>query len=130
MCKIIFPVEWKRQSLILLSKDGKPPGESPSYKPITFQNTKGKMLERIIYNILLPVVESREGVSYRQYVFLNVRSTINDIKLVTGLARNAVPGRDCSNSCVVVTLEERNAFNSANWNLIKSLWRGFVIPSI
>lgn len=42
-------------------------------------------MERIDYNMLLPVVENQDGLSDRQNVFRKARSTINTVKLVTGL---------------------------------------------
>ncbi|CAD7080141.1 unnamed protein product [Hermetia illucens] len=116
MSEGIFPVAWKRQKLVLLPKPGKPPGEPSSYRPICLLDTVGKMLERVIYNRLLPVVESQGGLSDRQYRFRKARSTIDAIKLVTGLAEDAIHGKgSTSKYCVVVTLDVKNAFNSTTW---------------
>lgn len=46
------------QKLVLLAKAGKPQGEASLYTPICLQDIIGKMLEREIYNVLLPVVYS------------------------------------------------------------------------
>ncbi|CAD7081762.1 unnamed protein product [Hermetia illucens] len=129
MSEGIFAAAWKRQKLILLPKPGKNPGEPSSYRPICLLDTVKKMLERVIYNRLLPVVESQGGLSDRQYGFRKTRSTIDAIKLVTGLAENAIHGKgDTSKYCVVVTLDVKNAFNSANWNLIRKSLAKVGIP--
>ena len=126
----IFPASWKRQKLVLLPKAGKPPGKPTSYRPICLLDTVGKMLERVIYNRLLPVVESQGGLSDRQYGFRKARSTIDAIKMVTGLAENAIHGRgSTSKYCIVVTLDVRNAFNSANWNLIRESLAKIGVPA-
>ena len=130
MSEGIFPAPWKRQKLVLLPKAGKPPGEPSSYRPICLLDTMGKMLERAIYNRLLPVVESQGGLSDRQYGFRKARSTIDAIKMVTGLAENAIHGRGCTiKYCVVVTLDVRNAFNSTNWNLIRKSLATIGVPT-
>ncbi|CAD7081162.1 unnamed protein product [Hermetia illucens] len=130
MSEGIFPAVWKRQKLVLLPKPGKPPGEPSSYRPICLLDTVGKMLERVIYNRLLPVVESQGGLSHRQYGFRKARSTIDAIKLVTGLAEDAIHGKgSTSKYCVVVTLDVKNAFNSANWNLIRKSLAKVGIPA-
>ncbi|CAD7085026.1 unnamed protein product [Hermetia illucens] len=88
------------------------------------------MLERVIYNRLLPVVESQGGLSDRQYGFRKARSTIDAIKLVTDLAEDAIHGKgSTSKYCVVVILDVKNAFNSANWNLIRKSLAKVGIPA-
>ncbi|CAD7080109.1 unnamed protein product [Hermetia illucens] len=130
MSEGIFPAVWKRLKLVLLPKLGKPPGEPSSYRPICLLDTVGKVLERVIYNRLLPVVESQGGLSDRQYRFRKARSTIDAIKLVTGLAEDAIHRKGSSSKyCVVVTLDVKNAFNSANWNLIRKSLAKVGIPA-
>ncbi|CAD7085180.1 unnamed protein product [Hermetia illucens] len=98
MTEKIFPAAWK---------PGKPPGEPYSYRPICL--LVGKMLKRVIYNRLLPVAERQDGLSDQQYGFRKARSTIDAIKLVTGLAEDAMHGKgSTSKYCVVVTLDVKN----------------------
>ena len=50
--------------------------------------------------------------------------------MVADLAENAIHGRDCTSKyCVVVTLDVRNAFNSANWNLIRKSLATIGVPT-
>ena len=46
----LLPDRWKLQSLILLPKAGKLPGDPAAYRPICLLDTAGKVLERIILN--------------------------------------------------------------------------------
>lgn len=71
-----------------------------------------KVLERVIYNRLLPIVMSQGG--------WKVSSIIDVIKMVTGLAGYLIHRRgSTSKYCAVVTLNVKNAFNSDNRNLIR-----------
>ena len=45
-----FPERWKRQRLVLLPKNNKPPHDLSSYRPLCMLDTPGKMLERFIFN--------------------------------------------------------------------------------
>ena len=101
---------------MLLPKSGEP----LSYMPICLLDTMGRMLERIIYNRLLPAVESLRGLSDRKFGFRTARST-DAIKLVSELAENAMHARGgTSKYC---------AFNSASWNLIRRSLAEIGVPS-
>ncbi|CAB0029769.1 unnamed protein product [Trichogramma brassicae] len=118
----VFPACWKRQRLVLLPKPGKPPEEPSSYRPLCMLDTAGKILERIICDRLEAITESPEGLSDHQYGFRKGRSTINAIESVIAAAREAIAGkrwnRGTKKYCAVVTLDVKNAFNSARWNSI------------
>lgn len=124
-----FPPQWKRQKLVLIPKAGKPPGEPSSYRPICLLDTVGKMLERVIYNRLLPIVENRGGLSERQFGFRKARSTVDAISMVVKIASKAIYGvRTAKEYCLVITLDIKNAFNSANWTRIKSALAKLEVP--
>ena len=118
----VFPRRWKEQKLVLIPKPGKPPGEPSSYRPICLLDTMGKILERIIYNRLLTCAEARGALSDLQYGFRKGRSTVDAIRRVVDIARDAIEGErwrfGTKEYCAVVTLDVRNAFNSANWGRI------------
>ncbi|CAB0036598.1 unnamed protein product, partial [Trichogramma brassicae] len=123
----VFPTCWKRQRLVLLPKPGKPPDEPSSYRPLCMLDTAGKILERIIRDRLEVFTERPGGLSDLQYGFRRERSTINAIESVIATARRAVAGkrwhRGTKQYCAVVTLDVKNAFNSARWNNILSALR-------
>ncbi|CAB0035836.1 unnamed protein product [Trichogramma brassicae] len=113
----VFPPVWKRQRLVLIPKPGKPPDEPSSYRPLCMLDTAGKILERIICDRLEAFTERPGGLSERQYGFRKGRSTIDAIDDIVSTARYAVAGRrwhrGTKKYCAVVTLDVRNAFNSA-----------------
>ncbi|CAB0036331.1 unnamed protein product, partial [Trichogramma brassicae] len=110
----IFPSPWKRQRLVLLPKPGRPPDAPSSYRPLCMLDTAGKILERIICRRLEEYTEAPDGLSDHQHGFRRGRSTVDAIESVTAAAREAVGGaRGSRKYCAIVTLEVRNAFNSA-----------------
>lgn len=124
-----FPKRWKRQHLVLLPKPGKPPGVPSAYRPICLLDTAGKILERIILNRLIPFTEGDEGLSSNQYGFRRARSTIDAINEVVDLAKEALRGSSRrSRKCLIMTLDVRNAFNTANWTQIIRALRRMNIP--
>lgn len=115
----IFPDRWKRQRLVLLPKPGKPPGDPSAYRPICLIDTLGKLLEKVILNRLTRYTERVGGLSDSQFGFRKGRSTVDAIKLVTETAKIAMePKRRGNRFCAIVTLDVKNAFNSASWNAI------------
>ncbi|CAB0032299.1 unnamed protein product [Trichogramma brassicae] len=118
----VFPRCWKRQRLVLLPKPGKPPDKPTSFRPICMLDAMGKMLERIICDRLQAFTESPAGLSDRQFGFRRGRSTIDAIETVVSTAREALKGKrwlgGTKEYCAVVTLDVKNAFNTARWNNI------------
>ncbi|CAB0035445.1 unnamed protein product [Trichogramma brassicae] len=92
----------------------------------------GQDLERIICDRLEAITESPEGLSDHQYGFRKGRSTINAIENVIATAREAIAGRRWNRGtkkyCAVVTLDVKNAFNSARWNSIHAALRRMRTP--
>ena len=91
--------------------------------PLCLLDTMGKILERIIYYWLLPIVEEKGALSQQQFGFRRSRSTTDAVKTVVDIALNAISGERWKGGkkeyCAVITLDVRNAFNSANWQHIK-----------
>lgn len=118
-----FAVQWKRQHLVLLPKGNKSHGAPTSYRPICLLDTMGKILERIIYNRLLAIAEKNGTLSDLQFGFRRGRSTVDAIKVVVDTAAAAIQGErwrwGTKEYCAVVTLDVRNAFNTAGWSHIR-----------
>ncbi|CAB0029772.1 unnamed protein product [Trichogramma brassicae] len=127
----VFPSGWKRQRLVLLPKPDKPPDEPSSYRPLCMLDTAGKILERNICDRLEAFTERPGGLSERQYGFRKGRSTIDAIQDVISTAREAIAGkrwyRGTKEYCAVVTLDVRNAFNSARWDNILAALRRLLV---
>jgi hypothetical protein len=112
-----FPDRWKRATLVLLHKGQSKPTDQPSsYRPISLLDGAGKLLERLLLARLGSHIEQVRGLSDAQYGFRRSRSTTDAIAEVLCIAReagaHAVKDRDM---CAMVTLDVRNAFNSAPW---------------
>lgn len=122
----VFPKDWKRQKLVLLPKPGKPPGDPSAYRPICLLDTIGKVLERIVQNRLTRITEGERPLSECQFGFRKARSTIQAIELVVSTARKAIAGGRWKGGamkyCAIITLDVKNAFNTANWcQIMRSL---------
>lgn len=119
-----FPPMWKRQRLVLLPKAGRPMDDPSSYRPLCMIDTSGKLLESLICRRLECFIEASNGLSENQFGFRKARSTVDAINVVVETAVTAIEGRRWKNGtkeyCVVVTLDVKNAFNTANWEKIVS----------
>ena len=121
-----FPAQWKRQRLVLLPKQGKPPGESSSYRPLCMLDALGKVVEHLILNRLNDHLDepSSPRLSNRQFGFRRGRSTVSAIQRVVEAGRTAMSfgrtnGRD-NRFLLVVALDVKNAFITASWQSIAS----------
>lgn len=128
-----FPRHWKKQRLVLLPKNKTPVDDPTAYRPICLLDTMGKILERIVYNRLLPILERKGALSDRQFGFRKKRSAIDAIKNVVDMAAEAIEGErwrwGSKEYCLVVTLDVKNAFNSAKWSFILQCLRRIGIPT-
>lgn len=120
-----FPDCWKRQKLVLIPKPGKAMGGPSSYRPICLLDTLGKLFEKIILRRLTKVTEGDNGLSEKQFGFRKGKSTLEAILSVTTRAKIAQAKKKGSNRfCGIITLDVRNAFNSASWSAIaEALYR-------
>ena len=128
----IFPDDWKKQKLLLISKNNRAFEDPSAYRPICLLDTIGKILERIVSDRLTEAVKKVGDLSDLQFGFRKTRSTVEAINLVTSIAKKAVKGsrsKDSKKYCVVVTLDVKNAFNSAKWDHILDGIRKFNVPA-
>ncbi|XP_015120751.1 uncharacterized protein LOC107043681 [Diachasma alloeum] len=128
--KGIFPAMWKQQRIVLLPKWNKLPDDPSSYRPLCMIDTAGKILERIVHQRIEAAVESL--LAENQYGFLKGCSTLVAINIVVNTARDAISGKRWLNGtktyCLVITLDIKNAFNSAKWNRILEALSKFNVP--
>lgn len=130
-----FPAPWKRQRLVLLPKPGKPPGSSGSYRPLCMLDALGKVLEKLILNRLHNHLEDPAAVrlSDRQHGFRRGRSTIGAIRTVIEAGQSAMRfrrtnGRD-NRFLLVVSMDVKNAFNTASWQAIATALQMKGVPA-
>lgn len=127
-----FPRAWKRQKLVLLPKEGKPLENPSSYRPLCMIDTFGKLLESLVCRRLEQCIDAVGGLSDNQFGFRKSRSTLDAINVIVDTASQAIEGKRWKNGskeyCVVVTLDVKNAFNSANWEIIVNSLANLNIP--
>lgn len=128
-----FPIRWKQQRLVLIPKGDKPPEDPSSYRPLCMIDTAGKVLEKIISSRLERYTETPIGLSDKQFGFRKRKSTTDAVASVCNIAREALAGTRWKNGekkyCAVVTLDVKNAFNSAEWGRILTAMQALQVPS-
>ena len=108
---------------MLLPKGKGTHGEPSSFRPICLLDSPGKMYERVIYERLLEHAQAKGAISDMQFGFRKNRSTVDAIKIVVDTAASAIEGIRWRGGtieyCAVVTLDVKNAFNTADWTCIR-----------
>lgn len=70
-----WPTSFKTAKIIPILKQGKPPSEAQSYRPISLLNAMGKILEKIIYHRLVEYIEENQLLPEFQFGFRKGHST-------------------------------------------------------
>ena len=86
-----IPKIWRRATIIAILKPGKSPEEAGSYRPISLLSVCFKLLERLIYNRLFPVVDPQ--LSREQAGFRPGRSTVEQVVKLTEYIETAFENR-------------------------------------
>lgn len=107
------PEEWKVARLIIIWKSGKPLEDPSSYRPLCLLNVMCKTYESMIKARIELELEEKKSLSDYQFGFRRGRSTVDAVKWVTDKANNSK-----SKWVLLILLDIKNAFNSANWDLI------------
>jgi hypothetical protein len=120
-----FPDCWKRQKLVLIPKPGKAAGGPSSYRPICLLDSLGKLFEKVLLGRLEEFTEGENGLSPNQFGFRKGKSTLQAILTVIKRAKVAqVKTKGGNRLCGIITLDVKNAFNSASWGAIaQALYR-------
>ena len=92
----------------------------------------GKILERILCVRMDQAIEGSGGLAEHQYGFRKERSTLDAAGLVIDTARTAIKGDRWKGGtkkyCAIVTLDVKNAFNSAKWSKIHEALQKLNVP--
>lgn len=111
-----FPTPWKKARLVLTRKGNKPLEDPSSYRPLCMINTLGKLLEKILDNRIRKHLEDHDALDTNQYGFRKHRSTMDAVNHVLNIAKT-----DGNKTITgILTIDVKNAFNSANWGKILS----------
>ncbi|KAL4083690.1 hypothetical protein QTP88_029006 [Uroleucon formosanum] len=114
-----FPRKWKTARLVLIRKGDKPLDDPSSYRPICLLDCLGKMFEKIIDNRLRGILEGNSGLADCQYGFRKKRSTIDALNHL----KRIVQEKGTRKRTGVLTMDVKNAFNSAPWlDTMNALW--------
>ncbi|EFA13619.2 Putative 115 kDa protein in type-1 retrotransposable element R1DM-like Protein [Tribolium castaneum] len=109
-----FPDEWKIAKIVLILKPGKPTEiAASSYRPLCMLNSLSKLLETLIKNRLQSELVNRGGLHPRQYGFQKGKSTIQAVEKALAIARDFN-----RKYCTLITIDVKNAFNSASHKII------------
>lgn len=121
-----FPAEWKTARLVLIRKENKALGESSSYRPLCMLNTARKLFEKILDCRIRDFLEANGSIADNQYDFRKGRSTIDAVIRLRAIID------ECSGKHIVglLTLDVRNAFNSAPWAGIIEAVTGKRLPTL
>lgn len=122
-----FPARWKRARLVLLLKGETRQSIDPSsYRSISLVDTVAKLYERLILHRLETELSECGGLSIRQFGFrrgIGITDAINRVLELTGKDRSRE-----RHTCILISLDLRNAFNTASWRSIDDAIRRKRLP--
>ncbi|KAI5745079.1 hypothetical protein M8J76_008121 [Diaphorina citri] len=120
-----FPKSWKRARVVLLEKPKKNREDQLSYRPICLLDTLGKVYEGILNHRLNIELEEKNILSDNQFGFRKKKSTVHAIQAVVALAKEEMNKNYRKRKlCIMITLDIKNAFNSAPWvEIVRALKR-------
>lgn len=126
----VFPTRWKVARLVLISKGKGDPDNPSAYRPLCMLDTAGKLLERLIRSRLNAAVKDAGGLAPKQYGFRAGLSTADAVLEVVEAVKRAEGHNHFSRRVVLlVTLDVKNAFNSARWvDILEALKHSFHLP--
>jgi len=116
----VYPSAWKVANLVLLRKPGKALDNPSAYRPLCMLDTTGKLFEKLLTARLREHLTLTGNTTDNQYGFKKGRSTVDAMSRVREIFQEA-NGRGPRNLFVgMLTLDVKNAFNSAPWGGILS----------
>ena len=107
MSRMKIPKIWRRAKIIAILKPGKSPEEAGSYRPISLLSVCFKLVERLIYNRLLPVVDPQ--LPREQAGFRPGRSTVEQVVKLTEDIETAFENRK---KCGAVNVDLSAAYDT------------------
>ena len=78
---LFIPKIWRRALVVAIPKPGKPVGDPKSYRPISLRCVPYKILERLIYARVEPLIDSL--LPKKQAGFRSGKSTVDQVVLLT-----------------------------------------------
>jgi hypothetical protein len=126
-----FPTRWKESRLVLLHKGpGKPTTEPSSYRPLCMLDSSGKLFERLILARLDAHLNSTGHRTPNQYRLCQGSSTSDAIdRLLNATHCAALGAAQHRDICVAMSLDVKNAFNTAPWQKVDNALRVRNVPT-
>lgn len=125
-----FPERWKKGKLVLAQKPGKPLNTPSAYRPICLLDGCGKLLEKLLVKRLRDHLTKNQAIAQNQYGFRSGRSTLHALEHLKTIVKAATTGHPNYHRYVgMLTLDVRNAFNSAPWDRILKAARLKNVPA-
>lgn len=121
-----FPKEWKVARLVLVRKGNKPLDNPSSYRQLCMMNTVGKRLKKILDTRIKDFLETGNHLTPNQYGFRKGRSTADAVTRTRTIVDEC---RENVRYMVGLSLDVRNAFNSAPWAGIMEAVTGKMLPT-
>ena len=81
LCRLKIPKIWRRALMVAIPKPGKPVGDPKSYQPISLLCVPYKILEKLIYTCIEPLIDPL--LPKKQAGFRRGKSTIDQVVLLT-----------------------------------------------
>lgn len=114
-----FPIDWKKARLVLLHKPGRPLDNPTAYRPLCMINATSKLFEKLITRRLRAHLQGAGHQAPNQFGFRPGRSTIDAMARLRSIVQEAGGRGYAYNKFVgMLTLDVKNAFNSASWDAI------------
>lgn len=108
-----FPNQWKVAQIILILKPGKPTDLPSSYRPISLLPTLSKVFEKLIFQRLLPIVETQHILPDHQFGFRYHHSTIHQTHRLVNKIHDAIESKQY---CSAAFLDISQAFDKV-WHI-------------
>ncbi|XP_033229046.1 uncharacterized protein LOC117180665 [Belonocnema kinseyi] len=127
----IFTKRWEMQRLVLLDKCKGPLITPSSFGQLCMLDNAGKIFEKLLRTRLRNAIEESGGLSENQHGFRINHSIIGAIKELITMTQRVWQGNHRTRSCcVLITLDVKNALNSARWvDILDALKHGFGVPA-
>jgi len=113
-----YPPDWKTANLVLLRKQGKALDCPSAYRPLCMLDSVGKLYEKLLTGRLREHL-TKTGQASNQFGFRPGKSTLDAMSRVRAAVQDANGRGHAYNRFVgMLTLDVKNAFNSAPWDRI------------
>ena len=106
-----FPKLWKLAQIEMLPKSGKDPHQTASYRPISLLPVFSKILEKIIYDRIKPIIEKEKLTPDYQFGFRNKHSMIEQIHR---LINEIILALENKQYCAALFVDIEKAFDKIN----------------